>query len=190
MNSFSAYLLSKLLAQFSELSMGSTGLSAPSATVPRFVGESYSLAIDFPLYSWQMPQVGTGCLLFNECPPENRLSLWRWRFFTLVQSVISLFSLHPHFSSLKWWQPKRTDSKHLKLEISVPCALADAFQRQLAKTLLLLHRFPLHLSLVAGIVVHPSNPTTFAKGTECDLDLKIRQNENKQQQNIKTLTKQ
>lgn len=54
----------------------------------------------------------------------------------------------------------------------------------------MLHRFPFYLYLVPGIVVHPSNPTTFAKGAEYDLDLKIRQNENKQQQNIEALTKQ
>lgn len=91
MNSFSAYLFSKLLAQSSELSMGSSGLSAPSATVPRCVSESYNLAIDFPLYSWKMPQVGTGCSLFNGCSPGNRLSLCRWWLFPLSK-VSSLYS--------------------------------------------------------------------------------------------------
>lgn len=66
---------SKVLAQSPKLSMGSTRLSAFSATVPRFVSESYNSAIDFPLYFWQMPQVGIRCLLFNHCPPGNCLLL-------------------------------------------------------------------------------------------------------------------
>lgn len=94
MNSFSAYLFSKLLAQSSELSMGSTGLSASSATVPRFVSESCNLAIDFPLYSWKMPQVGTGCSLFSDCSPGNRLSLCRWWLLPLSK-VSSLYSASP-----------------------------------------------------------------------------------------------
>lgn len=118
------------MAQFSELSMGSTGLSAPSSLYQDLSAKATiwlltSLYTPDKCLKWGLDaRYSTNVLqeIVSRSEDED--------FFTLVQSVISLFSLHPHYCSLKWWQPKLTDSKHLKLEISVPCALADAFQRQ------------------------------------------------------------
>lgn len=57
--------------------MGSIGLSAFSATVLRFVGETYNLALTSLYIPDKCHKWGVGGLLFSDCPLGNFLASWR-----------------------------------------------------------------------------------------------------------------